>query len=43
MTSMKERLKEVGVLTHWPQKKFPKETVGFLNVIKEAKAVRPCL
>jgi len=37
MTSMKERLKEVGDLTHRLQKEFPKETAGFLEFIKEAE------
>jgi AhpD family alkylhydroperoxidase len=38
MTSMKERLKEVGDLTRRLQKEFPKETAGFLNFIKEAES-----
>jgi AhpD family alkylhydroperoxidase len=37
MTSMKERLKEVGDLTHRLQKEFPNETAGFLEFIKEAE------
>jgi len=37
MTSMKERLKEVGELTHRLQKEFPGETAGFLNFIKDAE------
>ena len=37
MTSMKERLKEVGNITHRLQKEFPNETAGFLEFIKEAE------
>lgn len=37
MTSMKERLKEVGDLTRGLQKEFPNETAGFLNFIREAE------
>jgi len=38
MTTMKERLGEVGVLTRRLQKEFPRETAGFLNFIKEAES-----
>jgi len=38
MTTMKERLKEVGELTRRLQKDFPKETAGFLDFIKEAES-----
>ncbi len=37
MTSMNERLKEVGDLTHRLRQEFPNETAGFLNFIKEAE------
>ncbi len=37
MTSMKDRLQEVGDLTHRLQEEFPKETAGFLHFIKEAE------
>lgn len=38
MTSMKERLQEVGELTKQLQKEFPSETAGFLNFIREAES-----
>jgi len=38
MTTMKDRLGEVGVLTRRLQKEFPRETAGFLNFIKEAES-----
>ncbi len=38
MTTMKERLGEVGVLTRRLQKEFPRETAGFLNFLKEAES-----
>ena len=38
MTTMKERLGEVGELTHRLQREFPRETAGFLNFIKEAES-----
>jgi AhpD family alkylhydroperoxidase len=38
MTSMKERLKEVGDLTRRLEREFPKETEGFLSFIKEAES-----
>ena len=36
MTSMKEKLQEVGHLTRRLEREFPKETEGFLNFIQEA-------
>jgi len=38
MTTMKERLGEVGELTRRLQRDFPRETAGFLNFIKEAES-----
>jgi len=38
MISMKERLKEVGELTHQLRHEFPKETAGFLNFIQDAES-----
>jgi AhpD family alkylhydroperoxidase len=37
MTSMKEKLQEVGHLTRRLEREFPKETEGFLNFIQEAE------
>jgi len=37
MTSMTDRLKEVGELTRRLQQDFPEETTGFLSFIKEAE------
>jgi len=37
MTTMMERLKEVGDLTHRLRQEFPDETAGFLDFIKEAE------
>lgn len=38
MTTMRERLGEVGALTRRLQDEFPRETAGFLNFIKEAES-----
>jgi len=37
MPSMKERLQEVGQLTHRLRDEFPNETEGFLGFIREAE------
>ncbi len=38
MTSMHDRLSEVGVLTKRLQTEFPKETAGFLHFLKDAES-----
>lgn len=38
MTTMKERIQEVGDLTRQLEKEFPKETEGFLDFLKDAES-----